>query len=144
MSKTILFRLFALLLITAAAVYGYLQYNKPHENMQRAEVDMQLSAEELLQSFEQDEAAANEKYLDKVIAVSGIVRESRTTEEGQVQVTLEAGDGMMSGVSCQLDELSDHDRIAFTQGEKVTFKGKCTGYLMEVVLVRCVEIPQPD
>ena len=47
---------------------------------------------------------------------------------------------MLGGVICQLDELSEHKRTEFETGETVQLKGRCTGMLMDVVLVRCVEL----
>ncbi|MEZ5057187.1 MAG: hypothetical protein R2879_09140 [Saprospiraceae bacterium] len=133
----------ALVIILALAVvggfFGYRMYNKPHKDMTAAESDLKVSAEDLLSSFENDEANANEKYNDKVVEVSGTVADVSKDEDGNTKVTLDAGDPL-GGVICQLDNLSDHKRLEFPLGEKVAFKGLCTGYLMDVVLVRCVEV----
>lgn len=126
-----------LLLIVALGV-GYFIYNKPHENMHRKAPDYSMSATELFQEFEADEAAANEKYLDKVVEVRGEVQDISTDEQGITTVTLST-EGMF-GIICKLDELTDHSRTDFEVSEQVTFKGICTGMLMDVVLVRCVEV----
>ncbi len=126
------------ILAVAGMVIGYSIYNKPHQNIAKAGSDFQMTATELFDSFEADEAAANKKYLDKIIEVSGTVREVKTGEEGSATVILEAG-SMMFGVSCQLDPLTKHKRTDFKEGEAIILKGKCTGILMDVVLVRCVE-----
>ncbi|WP_367388259.1 hypothetical protein [Lewinella sp. LCG006] len=130
---------YGLLLAVIGAVIGVYMWNKPHENMDHAKTDVEISAGELFKAFAENEAQANEDYLDKVIAVAGKVREVSKSPEGIVKVTLDSGDEMF-GVICQLDELSDHQRTDFQPGESVTFKGKCTGMLMDVVLVRCVEV----
>jgi len=119
--------------------FAYYLYNKPHQNIKKAEADFQMEAIALFSAFEADEASANKKYLDKIIEISGIVKEAGKAEGGILTITLEAGD-MMFGVRCQLDELTEHKRVDFKEGEKVTFKGICTGMLMDVVLVRCVEV----
>ena len=118
---------------------GYYMYNKPHQNMERAAADVELTAEQLFANFSNDEATANENYLDQVIAVTGTVRDFSRNEEGQMTVTLDAGDDMF-GVICKMDELSEQPRDNFQVGETITLKGLCTGMLMDVVLVRCVEI----
>jgi hypothetical protein len=130
---------YGLLLALVGAGVGFYLWNKPHENMDRAKTDVQISAGELFTAFAENEAQANETYLDKVIAITGKVREVSNSPEGITKVTLDSGDEMF-GVICQLDELSDHQRTDFQPGESVTFKGKCTGMLMDVVLVRCVEV----
>lgn len=127
-------------LLSLAAIgmgVGYLIYNKPFEDMNRAKADATLSASELFTAFESDEAAANEQYLDKVVQVSGTVREASTDASGIISITLESGNEL-AGVICQLDNLSEHPRKEFKPGEQITIKGVCTGMLMDVVLVRCV------
>ncbi len=130
---------YGLLLALIGGAVGFYLWNKPHENMDKAKTDVEISAGELFTAFAENEAQANEDYLDKVIAVAGKVREVSKSPEGIVKVTLDSGDEMF-GVICQLDELSDHQRTEFQPGESVTFKGKCTGMLMDVVMVRCVEV----
>ncbi|MCO6488524.1 MAG: hypothetical protein J5I98_08910 [Phaeodactylibacter sp.] len=126
-----------LLLALVAGGIGYFMYNKPHQNMEKAQADVVLGAEELFTAFEANETEANQKYLDKVVKVSGLVKEVSTDEEGNVSVTLESGSEMF-GVICQMDNLTQHGKTDFKPGEQVTFKGICTGMLMDVVLVRCV------
>ena len=116
---------------------GYFIYNKPFKNMARAEADVALNAPDLFSAFEADESAANQKYLDKVIKVTGTVKEVSKGDDGNISVTLETGNELF-GVICQLDNLSKQEKTDFQPGEKVTFKGICTGMLMDVVLVRCV------
>ena len=132
-----------MLIVGALAIMGIgigvMIYNKPHKNMQSATADLIIPAIELFTAFEQDENAANEKYLDKVVQVSGTVQEVKKDEDGNLGITLDGG-SMMFGVICKLDALSEHKRTEFKEGEKVTFKGICTGILMDVVLERCVEI----
>ena len=129
---------YAVLIGVILAGIGFYVYNKPHQNIQRASSNFQIEAPNLFTEFETDEANANEKYLDKIVEVSGVVIESSTDDKGKTSVTLDAGS--MFGVICQLDELSKHKRTDFPVGEKVTLKGVCTGMLMDVVLVRCVEV----
>ena len=127
----------ALVFIAGVSVFLY-QYHKPHKDIAKSEAEAEMTAEELFRIFSEDEAAANAAYLDKVIRVKGTVREVSRDEKGQASVILSAGD--MFGVICQLDELTEHPRTDFEPGETVTFKGVCTGMLMDVVLVRCVEV----
>ena len=131
---------YVLLLAIAGSAVGFYLWNKPHQNMEKAAADITIEAAELFAAFDTDETAANTEYLDKVIQISGTVRSSSHNEEGDVKVTLDSGDEMF-GVICELDELTEHTRTTFDPGEKVTMKGKCTGKLMDVVLVRCVEVP---
>ena len=130
---------FILLAIIAGGAIAYFVANKPHKNMVAAKADVTTDAVALLSEFETDENAANTRYLDKVIEVKGTVAEVSKSEDGTIKVTLDTGNPM-SGVICELDNLSKHPRTDFPVGEEVTFKGNCTGMLMDVVLVRCVEV----
>lgn len=126
-----------LALILVAAGVGLYMWNKPHQDIAAANADITISANELLTAFQTDENAANTKFNDKIVEVSGQVR-TANTDGGKTIVTLDAGDSM-AAVTCELDELVKHKRTEFSTGDPVTFKCTCTGILMDVVLVRCVE-----
>jgi hypothetical protein len=135
--KKILLYLLPIVLIGASVAYFI--YNKPHQNMEKADADLNISARELFSAFESDEAAANEKYLEKIVVVKGQIKDISTNEDGNLSLTL-ASENDMFGVICQMDELTEHPRTDFSVGETVSLKGICTGMLMDVVLVRCVEV----
>jgi len=118
---------------------AYFMYNKPHKNIKKSKTDFQIEAVQLFTEFEENESDANTKYLDKLIELKGTVREVSSDKEGNVSIILNS-DNDLAGVICQLDNLTTHNRTSFDKGEKVTLKGICTGMLMDVVLVRCVEV----
>ena len=134
--KRILYLLLGLACIGGAV--GYYLWNKPHTDMQAAKADMAIDAAALFGEFNTDEAAANAKYLDKTVAVSGKVKEATKAEDGTVKVSLDTGSDF--GVLCELDPLSKHPRTDFAVGEVATFKGICTGLNFDVQLTRCVEV----
>ena len=133
---------YGLLAVLAALLIGgyagYKMWNKPHREVAHAEADVQLDAAGLYAQFTGDETAANAKYLDKIVLVCGAVAQV-SNENNVVTVQLDAGDPM-GGILCELDPLSEHKRTDFQPGEKVCFKGICTGYLSDVVLNRCSEV----
>ena len=130
--------IFTALLLVSATVGVYL-YNKPHQDIQHAKADFHLPASALFEEFEADEAAANIKYLDKVVEVSGKIISVSETDQGLPSLTLDGG-GEMFGVICQMDQHSKHQELDFEEGDEVSLRGICTGKLMDVVLVRCVKI----
>ncbi len=127
-----------LILGILGAAVGFYFYNKPLEAMAGQRADFKMSAEELYNAFDNDEEAANARYLGKVIEVTGKVLEVKPDEEGKTGILLDAGG--MFGVNCKLDDLAEHPRESFAEGEEITLKCNCTGKLMDVVLVRCVEV----
>ena len=137
-TRNILLGLTLALGVIAFSIATY-NYFKPHENIRKASPDYRVEATQLLKAFETDEISANDQYLGKIIEVAGTVASAATDENGLTTVTL-ASDNPFGGVICEMDALSQHSRKEFNPGESITMKGKCTGYLMDVVLVRCVEI----
>lgn len=126
-------------LIATGIAVGYYLYNKPHENIMHAKAAHALQATRLAAEFEADEQAANEQYLGKVLEVSGQVANTAVDSDGLVTITF-VSDNPLSGVICELDIHSSHPRVDFDENELITVKGICTGYLMDVVMTRCVEI----
>ena len=129
------FLIITVILVLGAAIYGYLEFNRGVESNAEAKSDVTISANELLTAFQTDEAAANAKYNDKVVEVTGAVRDAQQTE-GKLVVSLDAGDSM-AGVTCEMDP--NNKRTDYKTGDQVTLKSTCSGMLMDVVLVRCVE-----
>ena len=121
------------------AIAAYLQYNKPHKYINKTSSDIKIGAAALFAEYSADETAADSKYLDKIVEVKGIVKEVSPDDEGNISITLDSGDELF-GVICQLDNLSEQKKVDFQAGEEVSFKGVCTGMLMDVLLVRCVSL----
>lgn len=134
--RTILYVLLAAVLI--GAVVGYKMWNKPHQDLASAKTDVAVDATALYNEYNTDENAANAKYLDKVVAITGKVKEASKDPDGAVKVSLDAG-SEMGVVACELSPFAKHPRTDFQPGEQVTFKGKCTGLNLDVVFVECVE-----
>lgn len=118
---------------------GYYLYNKPHKNMMNTKPSAKLEASAIFTEYETDETAANEKYLGKVVEVTGMIKLAEKGDDGVVSVTLNTG-SEMAGVVCQLDPEKGYSDTDFKAGSMATFRGDCTGMLMDVVLVRCVSI----
>lgn len=120
-------------LVFATAVYMYV-FHKPARTAASEAAAYSTDVKSLLSDFETNENAANAKYLDKVIRVSGIVA-SITDKETETTVYLKEG-ADMSGVTCSfLKNTIDKNKVNI--GTKVFIKGICSGYLMDVVLNHC-------
>ena len=113
---------------------GFYLWNKPHQNMRRAEADFQLEAGALFTAFETDENQANLRYLDKVIEVKGTITEVSAEQKAVVL----GAETSLFGIRCAWDEFSDTPVPDVQPGQVVTLKGKCSGFLGDVVLSRCV------
>lgn len=136
MLKKILFVILAL--AVAGGIIGYKMYNKPFEKVESVKPVATLDAAALLSAYQADEQKANESYLDQFIDVTGKV-ESVVQEDNVWTVILDAND-MMASVRCEMDYIQGDNKPSVSSGEMVTLRGKCTGILMDVVLVRCIEV----
>jgi hypothetical protein len=116
--------------------------------------EITITAKALNTAFSENEAASNKKYNDKIISVTGSVKEI-LKDSKNITITLDAEDGMNT-VSCSFFSCSESDKKTFGKncdlanqenekaaslkiGQSVKIKGKCTGYLMlsGVVLNLC-------
>lgn len=95
-----------------------------------------LTADELFTAFEENESMANEKYLGKVIEVSGTINEIEKTDNGQLVLLLSCS-SPLGGIRCTFESKQHQVSKQVSQGSACTIKGKCSGMLMEVVLDNC-------
>lgn len=126
-----------LLLIAGAGIYGYHLYNERNPSLRDVSSSVRLSADELFTAFDKDETAAARQYSDKVLSVRGLVRQVDKDAKGGYTLYLSTPE-LLKSISCSLDSLYRGAPPEVKQGDSVTVKGVCTGYLMDVVLVRCV------
>ena len=130
--------LFALVIAIAGGGIGYYLWNKPPEGVAKKKPDFILTPAKLLTDFQNNEEAANAKYLGKVVQLNGTILEIVPGENMEMQVILETGD-LMARVSCVMKE--DYNTFLerkLKRGDTVTIKGFCTGVIMDVVVDRCV------
>ncbi len=123
--------LICLVCIAAGAVIFYRMYNKPHRSA-ATETAIILTAAQLSQEYEKDEAASNKKYLGNVVQVNGTVSEVSLNQQKKPVILLTGSD--MSGVQCSLQE----EAPGIKKGDMVTIKGFCTGFLTDVIMDRCI------
>lgn len=126
-----------IVIIAVAAIGGYKGY-RMYTDGPKSYVDekaITVNAVALLEEYNKSETNANKKYIGKVVAVSGEVKDITKNQEGQMVVTLKTSDPMNS-INCTLDQKD----AAITPGSSVTLKGLCTGYMMDVYVTRCTVI----
>ena len=134
-----------ILLLAAAALYIYKEYNRVHKDTAILRPDYSVAAPELINEFVQDERTANEKYWDKVVIVEGIVKSITQDEVGIYSITL--GDtASVSSIRCTLDSLHNREAEFIEAGKRATLKGICAGFNADellgsdVILVRSVVV----
>ena len=134
-----IFLIVAIVGIIAGGGAVYYIFNMPARDVENEKPAFTLSAESLYNDFNSNEEAANLKYGNQVLQVSGSVVE-KSIENYQVSITL---NDEMEGINCALDSTTyvNHKELIdqLSSGENITLKGKCDGFdmIMGVVLTRC-------
>ena len=130
--KAILISLLFVALLGSAYAWFFV-WNKPQQNIKQASA-ISINATDLFNAYALNEMEANKTYINKVVAVTGEVSNVGTNNEGKTVVLLKSDD-LMFGVNCTLEVAAP-----IKNGETITLKGLCTGFLTDVVLIRCYKI----
>jgi len=132
--KGILILLVLAVVLIGAALYGWKEFHRRHEETSALTAAFSVPAPVLVKAFQDDENKANKQYNDKVINVSGTIVKVDHNDSTQ---TVQLDGQSMGGVICQFETSHGNDLKALRPGQPVTIKGICTGMLLDVVLVRC-------
>ncbi|WP_299523516.1 hypothetical protein [uncultured Lutibacter sp.] len=118
--------------------YALKQYNKPHIDIKNAEASIYTSVHEIVDEFQQDEFLANKKYTDNIIQLKGTIFEI-SINEGYSVITLKSKNNSF-GVICNMLPENNLDAIKHKKGDVIEIRGVCTGYLLDLIMVKCVLI----
>ena len=117
----------------------YYVFNMPRRNISKEKAVYTLEAKQMISEFKKDEDSATKKYLDKTISVKGEIKSIRTLNNHGMVFSLE---DEMEGVSCSVDSadvVNNALKIAqMVKGSTGTFKGRCSGMLMDIQVINCV------
>lgn len=123
--------------------YVYNELNRKVEDLSKVRSDVHLGVAELIALFEKDEAKSNTIYLDKIIAVNGVVKTIEKDATGHYSVILGEANNI-SSVRCSMDSTHQGDLDGLTAGSSIIIKGACAGFNADellgsdVILNRCV------
>jgi hypothetical protein len=124
------------LAVGAIGVAIYMYNLKPAE-LQNVPPDYTMASSDLLNAFVNDEAGANEKYVNKVIEVSGEVLGVVSGQDNSYSISLKTG-GDPTFIICALHKTEG--LVLPRVGEDIIIRGTCSGYLMDILMNNCVII----
>ena len=128
----------SILLVTT--IIGAFIYYKPHRSVKREPAAYSLSVSQLVNEFSQDETKANSRYLGNILEVRGTLKEIILNDSSLV---LLLGDSLQNtGVSCYLLKDQKDLYTSLKRGEQVNVKGICNGLLLDIVLDKCIMLPE--
>lgn len=121
----------ALILLVSGVVIGgsvvlYL-FNMPHRDVQSAQTDMTLTADDLVNEYLADAITANNKYLDeegesKILEITGTVFSVGEDFNGNAEILLKSIDAK-AGVSCAFTAETNAKAKNIKVGDNITVKG---------------------
>jgi hypothetical protein len=132
-----------LLIIVAAAIYMYKEFNRTNTNIASESSAYTVTADELIKEFIHNDSLANNKYAGKIILVKGVVKDMSKDERGYYTVSL-GNAAVMSSIRCSIDSIYSGTALSVKPGMNVNIKGNCTGYNkdellgLDVLLNRCL------
>jgi hypothetical protein len=133
--KITLFIILAVAVITILT--ALIAFNKKHADTAKVKPDFVITATTLQKEFEDNEAAASTRYINKILEVSGTIASTAPSDSAHLNVSLKTGSDI-SSVNCVLPATGDLSK--FKPGEEITLRGECSGFLMDVLLKNCAII----
>lgn len=96
---------------------------------------IEVTAKQLFADYEANEIAADQKYKDKVVIVTGTVNDISKDIADDIYVTVK-GDEMMGDIQCYFSKDHTNDAAQLKKEQKISIKGNCEGKSMLNVLLR--------
>lgn len=138
MKTSVKIALFVVFFIALTGILvALIMFNKQHKDLSKANPDFVITATDLQKTFEENEAAATAKYVNKIIEVSGTIISVGTGENNVLSISLKTGSDL-SSVICTFP--AGTEQAKFSKGSRITLRGECSGFLMDVLLNNCVLI----
>jgi hypothetical protein len=129
---------------------------QPEKKLQPPAPKVRVTAVQLYQEYQENEVAADEKYKDKILEISGVVDSVQKNDLGAIVVLLQGKKGsIVSHVQCGLADTgvyggkhkAENAQKAATlrKGQQVTLRGKGMGrYGLDIATIDCVFSEEED
>ncbi|MEJ7767426.1 MAG: hypothetical protein WKF89_06425 [Chitinophagaceae bacterium] len=127
--------------VIGIAIYSNTEYHRKPTDLHAVNPMAITDAESLVALYTDNEEKANAIYLGKPIDVTGIISQIDNQQDTLVNIILGKPDNLHR-VSCLLNTEPSGIPKALKTGSKVTIRGICTGFLMDVELNRCVLVEE--
>lgn len=139
-----------LLVVAGGSFYAYKQYSRKNKDLSNVKADIKLTAATLIREYEASDSVSNEKYLGKILEVTGNLR--NVEKDGSAYYTVVLGDTTnMSSIRCSMDTTHQQDAAGLEPNSSIVVRGACTGFIRDelglgsdIILNRCVIIPKKN
>ncbi len=116
---------FIVIIVITGAGFAWWVYHKPHRNINN-EVAVKVATNALLEAFKQNEKTASAQYNDKVLELTGIVKEASKNDAGNWVINIE-NTTKTGSITIAFSAIQD----AIKPFDSISYKGICAGYFPE-------------
>ena len=116
---------FIVIVVIAGAGFAWWVYHKPHRNINN-EIAVTSETNALLDAFKQNEKTASAQYTDKVLELSGIVKDASKNDAGNWVINIE-NDAQTGSITVAFSALQN----TVQPFDSIAYKGICAGYFPE-------------
>ena len=114
---------------------GSVDTDQGAKNVANAPADYVITADALFAAYDNNSVAADAKYEDKIVKVSGYIQNIGKDITDTAYLVI-GGKGFLDGVQCMLPDGQEGLVGSVSKGQYVTLKGKVSGQIVGNVLVR--------
>jgi hypothetical protein len=126
-----------LIVIAGLSVYGLYCYSRSRSRI-LVKPEISLTAAAFADSFDVAEGRADSLFLNKTIAVTGVIKSLYQSGAGHLVVGLPGRMSAKVTLDCYLDSLHFPSQGGLKPGDNVVIKGRCTGRSENIVLDQCI------
>ncbi len=101
---------------------------------------IEVTVEELLSAYEADAAAADAKFANEILKVTGVVDRIEVKDILDIHyiILTSAEKGILQDIRCTFDKKHGPELNQLTKGQTVTVRGKYDGSIIDICLRDCV------
>lgn len=130
------------LFMLMAIASGQEEKEKEVEEKTKTEVAIPVKSSELYEAYQANEVAADQKYKDKVLEISGkvISIKANSIDDSEIIVNLNGlidNEYEIMGIRCCFDASHATDAASLSKGQSIKIKGICEGSLLGVNINGC-------
>lgn len=131
------FFLIAILLLLVINGYYYVVplFSSSEKNLENEVAAVILTANDLVNTYADNEAKSNKLYAGKIIEISGTIKEI-TFLNNRTTVILKSSSEKF-GVICDINPNEKDNINRLKEDQNITVKGICEGFLKDVILLNC-------
>lgn len=130
-------KVISIIIVLSIGIYAYVNFTSLHTiNVSEISSFDEVQSKSLIETFLIDEEKADKTYVNKVIEITGIVKEVSFLNNRNTLILQGDNDG--PGIICDMNPGQLTAITKIRKGERVRVKGICKGFLKDVIILNCI------